>query len=230
MDISEKTLLGDKTEKQILDYIINQPIEIGSKIPNEFKLAEIFGVGRSTIREAVKSLASKGILEVIRGSGTYVRSTELPENDPLGLGGLEDRFKLSLDLCDVRLLIEPEIAAMASKNATEDEIQTLKRLCQETEELYLSGQNHIYKDIEFHSYIAKCSRNRVIETIIPLINTAVITFGNVTRRMLLNETISTHKAVMDAIENRDPVGAKCAMIMHLTYNRQLILKLMNENQ
>lgn len=55
-----------------MEYILNEPVAIGEKLPNEFELAEKFGVGRSTIREAVKSLVSKGVLEVRRGSGTYV--------------------------------------------------------------------------------------------------------------------------------------------------------------
>ena len=55
-----------------MKYILQEPVEPGQKIPNEFELAERFGVGRSTIREAVKGLVSRGILEVRRGSGTYV--------------------------------------------------------------------------------------------------------------------------------------------------------------
>ncbi len=59
-------------EEELLNYILNEPVQIGEKIPNEFDLAEKFGVGRSTVREAVKALVSKGILEARRGAGTYV--------------------------------------------------------------------------------------------------------------------------------------------------------------
>lgn len=75
----DKKLLGAQIEDELMNYILQQPVEIGQKIPNEFELAEMFGVGRSTIREAVKGLVSKGILEVRRGSGTYVISTSSPE-------------------------------------------------------------------------------------------------------------------------------------------------------
>lgn len=67
-----KKLLGSQIEDSLMEYILNEPVAIGEKLPNEFELAEKFGVGRSTIREAVKSLVSKGVLEVRRGSGTYV--------------------------------------------------------------------------------------------------------------------------------------------------------------
>ena len=225
-----KGLLGTQVEGELLNYILKEPVEVGQKIPKEFELAELFGVGRSTIREAVKGLVSKGILEVRRGSGTYVVSTSLPEEDPLGLSRLQDKYKLALELLEVRLMLEPEIASRAAEYAGEEERKQLVQLCDETEEMYISGKNHIPKDIEFHTCIAKCSKNRVVETLIPIINTAVMTFADLTHRTLMNETIETHRAVTNAILDRDPVGAKCAMMMHLTYNRQRLLKQMKEER
>ena len=58
-----KKLLGSHVEEELMNYILSEPVEIGNKIPNEFELAEKFGVGRSTIREAVKGLVTRGILE-----------------------------------------------------------------------------------------------------------------------------------------------------------------------
>lgn len=223
-------LLGSHVENELMNYILEKPVEIGQKLPNEFELAEKFGVGRSTIREAVKGLVSKGILEVRRGSGTYVISTSSLEDDPLGLSRFPDKYKLALELFEVRLMLEPEIAAMACDYATEEEMAQLKQLCDEVEQLYLSGKNHIQKDIEFHTCIARCSKNRVVEVLIPIINTAVVTFANLTHRMLKRETIETHRAVTDAILNRDAMGARCAMVMHLTYNRQRLMKMMKEEQ
>ncbi len=223
-------LLGEQIEDELMKYILEEPIEVGQKIPNEFELAEMFGVGRSTIREAVKSLVSKGILEVRRGSGTYVISHSSVENDPLGLSKQEDKVKLALDLLEVRLMLEPEIAANAAKNATKEDLKQLKQLCDETEAIYLSGKNHIPRDIEFHTCIAMCSKNEVVEILIPIINTAVMTFANLTHRSLMKETIETHRAITNAILARDSIGARCAMIMHLTYHRQAILKMQKENE
>lgn len=226
----DNRLLGSQIEDELMKYIWEKPVEIGEKIPNEFELAEMFGVGRSTIREAVKGLVSKGVLEVRRGSGTYVINTNSVENDPLGLSKQKDKFKLALDLFEVRLMLEPEIAANAAKNATEEELVQLKQLCDETEETYLSGKNHIPKDIDFHTCIAGCSKNEVVEILMPIINSAVMTFANLTHRTLMKETIETHRAITDAILARDSIGAKCAMITHLTYNRQALLKMMADQK
>lgn len=227
-DRSNKKPLGDQIEDRLMQYILNEPVNVGQRLPNEFELAGMFGVGRSTIREAVKGLVSRGILEVRQGAGTYVISTISQREDPLGLDQIEDKYELALQLFEVRLMIEPEIAGLACKNATDGELKTLKRLCEETERLYVSGTEHINKDIEFHTCIARCSKNQVVELLVPVINTAVLTFANVTHRLLMEETIKTHRAITEAIMNRDSVGAKCAMITHLTYNRQAIMKLLEE--
>ncbi len=229
-DKFDKRLLGEQIEDELLNFIRQERLEVGQKIPNEFELAEKFGVGRSTIREAVKGLAIKGILEVKRGSGTYITATRSIEDDPLRLSKLQDKYKLALELFDVRLLLEPEIAALAAEYATQEEMEQLKMLCDQVEDLYLSGQNHIPKDIEFHTCIARCSKNRVIETLIPIINTAVMTFANLTHRTLMQETIETHRAVVNCILDHDPVGAKCAMVMHLTYNRQALIRKEREHR
>lgn len=229
-DKSNKKPLGDQVEDRLMQYILNEPVNIGQRLPNEFELAGMFGVGRSTIREAVKGLVSRGILEVRQGAGTYVISTISQREDPLGLDQIEDKYELALQLFEVRLMIEPEIAGLACKNATDGELETLKRLCEETERLYVSGTEHINKDIEFHTCIARCSKNQVVELLVPVINTAVLTFANVTHRLLMEETIKTHRAITEAILNRDSVGAKCAMITHLTYNRQAIMKLLEERK
>lgn len=225
-----KKLLGSQIEDELMNFILEEPLQIGQKIPNEFELAEKFNVGRSTIREAVKGLVSKGVLEVRRGSGTYVVSTSSLEDDPLGLSRFEDKYKLALELFDVRLMLEPEIASLAAEYATPEEGEKLKALCDEVEYLYRKGENHTGKDIEFHTCIAGCSKNRVVETLIPVINTAVQTFANLTHRTLMQETIDTHRAITEAILEGDSVGARCAMVMHLTYNRQMLIKQLREKQ
>lgn len=223
-------LLVEQVEENLWELIRRTPYRAGQKLPNEYRLSEQFGVSRSTIREAIRSLSSKGILEVRRGSGTYVVEAMLPENDPFGIKDFEDKEVIALDLVEVRLMIEPAMAEAAARNATETEIEELKRLCDLVEEKGLHGENYVEEDIAFHCYVAECSRNKVVEQLIPIIDTAVMMFVNITHKGLLNETIRTHREVVDAIANRDPVGARNSMQMHMTYNRSLILKQIKERK
>lgn len=222
--------LTEQVGSRIMNYIRESKMEIGSRIPNEFELAEAFGVGRSTVREAIKMLVSKRVLEVRRGSGTYIINTELVENDPLGLGSIADRNKLALDLIAVRMILEPEIAAMAAENATSEDINNLKSQCAVVEHMILQGLNHTSEDVKLHTMIAKCSKNEVIENLVSVIDSAVVVFSNITHQKLREETIRTHRDVVDAISRHDSMGAKCAMMMHMTYNRQMIMKIIEETE
>ncbi len=126
-----KRTLGQKTEDRLMKYILDKPVKIGERIPTEGELTELFEVGRSTVRKAVKGLVTRSVLEVRRGDGTYVIRTIYMENDGLGFGNVEERYRLALDLFDVRLMIEPEIVTWACRKATEEQIQKLKQLCDE---------------------------------------------------------------------------------------------------
>ena len=224
---NEKSL-PEKLSDDIVSYILNNHLEPNDKLPNESILAEKMGVGRSSIREAMKLLASRNIVTIRQGSGTYIASSPGIINDPLGFTFIENKQKLAEDLLSVRFLLEPSIAGMAAANASEKDIEKISQLCKEVETLILSEKNHTEKDIEFHTFIAKCSKNQVVELLLPVIHTAVLTFANVTHRLLRDETIRTHRAITEAILARDSVGARCAMITHLTYNRQTIMKIICE--
>ncbi len=231
MDKNEKTdkrSLEEQVEDQLMDFILQEPVEIGGKIPNEFELAGKFGVGRSTIREAVKSLVSKGVLEVRRGSGTFVVSNSLLEDDPLGIAALNDKLKLALEICNVRLVLEPDIASAAAVHATEEQLKELQVLCDEVEKTYLNGEDHAKKDIEFHTCIARCTGNRIVDTLVSTLVEAAQTFADITQYSLVDRTIETHRAITEAIVEGDPTGARCAMIMHLTYIRQSIKRRIKE--
>ncbi|MCR5770717.1 MAG: FadR family transcriptional regulator [Butyrivibrio sp.] len=226
-----KTLISTQVEDQMMEYILGE-CNVGDKLPNEFELAKKFDTSRSTIREVMKTIASHGIVEIRHGSGTYVisKSPKIADSDPLHLSGRKDKYRLALELFDVRLMLEPEIAAMAADLRTKEQAKEVLRLCDEVEALYESGADHSKKDAEFHACIAACSGNLVVQSLVPIIQSAIITFCNVTQRKLKNETIITHRAITNAILNKDAIGARCAMITHLSSNRDAILEMIRKRE
>ena len=175
-------------------------------------------MGRSTIREAVKLLSSKGIVEVRQGSGTYVVTTVKGLSDPLNLRSVQDKNALAFDLVNLRLLLEPGIAEIAAQNATDEDIERVETKIH-------NGDRYIEDDIAFHTCIAESSKNLVVGQLIPIIDTAVMMFVNVTHKKLIDETIMTHRMIAEAIARHDPIGAKSAMVMHLNFNRTYIKKI-----
>ena len=151
-------LLAEQVEDQIYHYILDEALEPGAKLPNEFALGEKFPVGRSTIREAVKLLSSKGIVEVRQGSGTYVVTTVKGLSDPLNLRSVQDKNALAFDLVNVRLLLEPGIAEMAAQNATPEDIERLRRLCDRVETKIHEGDRYGERETMPYTRLLKLER------------------------------------------------------------------------
>lgn len=99
--------LAERVADQLAGLIAENKFKKGERLPSEFQLAEAVNVGRGTIREAVKILVSRNIVEIRRGLGTFVSEKTGLTEDPLGLNFVEDKSRLALDLMEVRAMIEP---------------------------------------------------------------------------------------------------------------------------
>ena len=94
-------------------------------------------------------MVSRNILEIQRGKGTFVSQKPGVVDDPLGLVFFKDKQKLSLDLLEIRFMLEPKIAALAAKNATKEDIDEMKRICDEIEQhVNSTGEYSIDLDLE----------------------------------------------------------------------------------
>lgn len=222
-------LLPQRAADQIAEMIADRQLKAGDKLPNEFEMASQLNVGRGTIREAVKILVSRNVVEIRRGSGTFVCDNPGVLEDPFGFAFVEDKQKLALDLCEFRMVVEPEMAAMAAERASDEEIMRMEEAAQEVEELCLQNKDHMEKDIIFHELIARSTNNQVMPNIIPVIQSAIGLFITVTDSSLKKETVETHRMVMDAIKAHDPEAAKEAMMRHLESNRDGIIKALKQN-
>lgn len=106
--------LAEQVAQRIKDYILEEKLKSGDKLPTETALAREMGVARSTVREAIKRLESQNILTVRHGAGSFVTDQPGLADDPLGLDFIEDKERLAFDLLEVRNIIEPAIAALAA--------------------------------------------------------------------------------------------------------------------
>ena len=141
---------------------LEENLQPGDKLPNETFLSERLNAGRSSVREAMKLLASRNIVTIRQGSGTYIASSPGMVEDPLGFTFIGNKQKLINDLLEVRFLLEPSIAAMAATHADEKDIKKITALCDEVEELLKNHEEHTQKDIEFHTAIALIETHREI--------------------------------------------------------------------
>lgn len=222
--IQDEKNLPSKVSDDIINLILEENLTAGDKLPNETVLSERLNVGRSTIREAMKLLASRNIVTIRQGSGTYVSSSTGIVTDPLGFTFIGDKKKLVQDLIEVRILLEPAIAAMAATHADKKDIDKIVSLCDEVEELIKAKKDHTDKDIEFHNAIAMSSKNVVVPRLIPVLNSSIPLFVEMTGNQLLEETIETHRMIANAIAENNVLAAQDAMYLHLIYNRRILNK------
>ena len=216
--------LAEQVAEQSRQLILDRHLTGGDKLPNEFELAEQLNVGRGTVREAVKLLVARNVLEIRRGRGTFVTQQTGVIHDPLGFAYMPDQARLSRELLDIRLNMEPWIASMAAQNATPEDIAELRRLCREVENLIHAKKNSLSKDEELHICIARCSQNRVAPKLLPVITYSVHLFGKLRGSRTHQDTIDTHRRIVEAIAAHDPDAAKASMHMHLMTNYDFIME------
>lgn len=211
---NRKPLVQTATEG-ILEYIRSNDMKPGDRLPTEQELTQLLQVGRGTVREAVQSLASRNILEVRQGAGTFLSDKNGIMEDPLGLSLEPESQQMALDMMDVRLMIEPEIAFKAALHATPEEAQALLDQCSRVERLIKDNRPYREEDALFHRMIGECSHNLVVSRLMPLITSSVVLNVDVTRDRYRDQTVICHRQVAQAIARHDPETASRSMMMHL---------------
>jgi DNA-binding FadR family transcriptional regulator len=151
--------LVDQVIEQIRETVAAGEWPVGGRIPNEAVLVESLGVGRNTVREAVRALAHAGILEVRQGDGTYVRATSEVSGALRRLCGAELR-----DVLQVRRGLEVEGARLAAANRTDADIAQLRTLLAHRDECVRDGRTDEFAraDVEFHLAVVASSHNPIL--------------------------------------------------------------------
>jgi len=212
--------LAERVADKIEGLIIDNQLNSGDKLANEIELVSQLGVGRGTIREAMKILESRNVVEIRRGKGTYICDNLGMVGDPLGFRFAHDKKKLAEDLSDLRCILEPEIAALSAEKATEQDIEELQKICTDVSEMIKRGEDYSQRDIEFHVKIATITGNLVIPQLIPLITQGVSLYVNLTNHNMAGSPAITHQKVVDAIKRHDSEGAYASMLEHMKENRE----------
>lgn len=215
---AENKTLAQQAADQMIRYIQEQGYVPGDKLPTETDMSRLLGVGRNTVREAVRVLASRNIVSVRQGSGTFLSEKQGLADDPFGFSFVEDRERLTRDLMQIRVMLEPSIAALAAQNAEPEEIDRLEQILLEIEELIEGKEDYSEKDTQFHAQIANCSHNSVVSRLIPVISSGVTVFAREVPSEEYRQTLLSHRAIYHAIRSRKPVEAQQAMYFHLLFN------------
>ncbi len=217
MGTQTKTL-AEQVADGIMNLIQETPYKAGDKLPTEKELCESTGAGRNTVREALKILASRNVLEIRQGAGTFVSEKQGIPDDPLGFSMVNDHVKLTKDLLQVRIMLEPQIAALAAQCAKEHEIKELEEILEEMEAAMKKKEDYSELDTKFHTKIAQCTHNIVMENLLPVIGKGVAVFAKEVAQTEYDRTWISHRKIFCYIRDHKPFEAEMEMQYHLLYN------------
>jgi GntR family transcriptional repressor for pyruvate dehydrogenase complex len=228
--VSREPRLSDKVAELLLGTIVNRRLRPGDRLPSERELGEQFGVSRTVIREAVRALAAKGVIDVRTGSGLRVAAVEastVSESISLYLRAGTVMYD---KVHEVRTLLEVELARRAAIRATDEAIEILRKNCDELESVLApSGdasevdvERASRLDLEFHREIAAATDNELYLVLLDSIGEALL---EVRRENLTSnagaDTIRAHREICESIAAHDADAAAAAMERHLAQVLQL---------
>lgn len=212
--------LVDKVADSILETIIARGLRPGDKLPSEREISEQFGVSRTVVREAVQTLAGKGVIEVRSGSGLRVAAADATNVSDSMQHFLRGSALDYSQIHEVRVMLEVEIAGLAAQRATADDLERLTRAMGEMERViddYEAASEH---DVEFHRGIAAATHNPLHLILLDSIGPSLLEVRRATLAardgaLAGENALKLHREIFERIEAHDDQGARAAMKAHL---------------
>jgi|SRR5579871_465586 GntR family transcriptional regulator, transcriptional repressor for pyruvate dehydrogenase complex len=214
--------LTAKILEKIKRLIATGAVAPGGKFPPERELAKEFGVNRASLRQALKVLEIMGVLTQRVGDGTYLSaSAEMTLKEPLDFLVLLDDLSHH-ELFETRMIVEPELAARAAQRATAEDLIGLRKAIAAMEHCR-TNQERLEADVAFHECIFRASGNRICHLVFRVIHRNLLTsMSHLSRRVPLDRPLTYHKKIYEAIQNRDPEGARRQMLDHIADTKALL--------
>jgi GntR family transcriptional regulator, transcriptional repressor for pyruvate dehydrogenase complex len=216
VDLRAREPISSEITRRLIEYLISGEIQPGERLPSERKLAESLGVGRSHVRQAIKSLAVLGLIDVRQGDGTYLKRTDSPLL-PLAIEwGLLLGAKRTRDLIEARHKLEVLLAGLAAERHTAEQLVEMHRLLAVMERS-AGTDEFVDADVALHLQITQAAANQSMLQIMRGIRTLleVWVYRVAHTPGTAPPTWAEHAAVVHAIERRDPTAARAAMEEHM---------------
>lgn len=218
-----RVTLAEQVARQIADMIVEKRWNPGERLPPETELCETLNVGRSTLREALKSLAFVGMVRMRAGDGTYVAEPSRGLLDRILAKGLLKTEKDLADVCETRIVLETQLASLAAERATPEGLLRLQSLLREGERsLAGEGRSYIDIDLDFHLAVAHCSGNRVLPRLLADIRGLLVEWIAKSQELpgVRENAQEQHERIYTKISERNAEGARKEMQAHLeTFER-----------
>ncbi|MCC7447903.1 MAG: FadR family transcriptional regulator [Anaerolineae bacterium] len=223
--IKRRQLIYEAVQEEIKSYIIEKALKPGDALPTEAELAQMLGVGRNSVREAVKSLETLGIVESRVGAGIYVSDFSF---DPL-LANLAYGFMFNLkkltDILEVRYRLESSMVDRAIEASTPEQLQRLHEIVEEMRVSAESGKYSAEADRAFHQTLWEKVDNEILSQILDIF---WVVYNQALKHHVIQEPFDPvssyegHAEILRILEQRDAEALCNAMLHHYEGTEQLL--------
>lgn len=210
--------MAEEVADRIRGMVLEGAFPPTQPLPAERDLAERFGVSRGAIRDALRILEMVGLIETRHGQGTFPQELSVDRLVAPLASVMSYRPDMQDELLDVRRMFEPAVAQVAATRATEEDFADLERVIEAQRVKLKSGQLPIAEDTSFHALLARSTQNRVVVSIMAILNDLLVE----SRKLALSQkgrpeqSIRGHEAVIATLRRRDPDAAAHAMQEHIS--------------
>ena len=219
--------LYERVVDKVLELISSGTWKPGYRLPPERELSEAFGVSRTVVREAVKALEARGVLESVTGSGVSVRwaDVSIVSQSLQTYMQLANRDDFEIRLNEVRRVLEVEMVVLAAVRRTPEQLTRLRQICQQMRAQGNTAKQMAELDFSLHVTLAEATQNDLFKVLLaPLINQLrdhiILTWEDFTRPV--EQVIDQHEAIVAAVENGEADAARQAMTKHLMFSREVL--------
>ncbi|UJF36001.1 FadR/GntR family transcriptional regulator [Paenibacillus hexagrammi] len=221
----------EEITQQLKQLIVQGRLQAGDKLPSTKELSERFGVGRSTMREALSALRAMGLIDIRQGGGCTVVSSAPTEIEVPKLQVLRLNRTILLELMEARKALEISNAALAAEKRTDEDLETLSRLVREMELAIGNEEEGERTDLLFHLTLVKSTHNSLMVNMLDSIMSPMEMAIKETRRVELyaNSSVARrlyqeHLAIYDAVRRSHRAEASHHMKAHLEHVEQILFK------
>jgi GntR family transcriptional repressor for pyruvate dehydrogenase complex len=216
--IPREPRLSDKVAEALLRTITTQGLRPGERLPSERELGEQFGVSRTVIREAVRALAAKGLIEAQTGSGLRVSAVDaatVSQSMNLYLRGRDSLDYAKIN--EVRQMIEVQVAGLAAERATDAQIASLREVCERMGAVLHDVDRASVADVAFHRALAACADNELYLVMLDSIEDVLLEIRRATLGIpgRPEKGLRAHRRILARVAAHDPARAREAMRAHL---------------
>jgi GntR family transcriptional repressor for pyruvate dehydrogenase complex len=223
--VGKTRLLSKLVESQIEEAIRTKVVLPGEKLSSEQELCTQFKVSRTALREALRMLAARGLIVIMKGKGIYVQNISAETvTDPIYLYlQMQRESNYILDVIHARQIIEPPIAASAALYHTEEDAKRLQKDLNDLKEYDGDYKELSRLDMLFHLDIARASENPLVPLLLEPIHRLAPRIKSSVYATVIDAkqlAVEWHEKILTAILNRDAENARLAMIRHLEIAEQ----------